>query len=89
MDIYTRERAYQALMSEEKLIRNYHIPFVYVVGSKIFTMLYAAKAWNEQVCPKEKIEVISILQAYGVASKDDLPKEVKVKWNFESTNINQ
>lgn len=60
-----------------------HLPFVYVVGTKIFAFKYAAEAWRDEVCPDAKIETVSVLRAFGVGLRTSLPKEVKVAWDIE------
>lgn len=59
-----------------------HIPFVYVVGDKLFFLLHAAEAWKREVAPQKKIEVVSITEAFGVTHKEDLPDDMAIMWNI-------
>lgn len=92
MDKFTKDRAME--MMRFPLVGSgqhpMHIPFVYVVGDKLFFIRHAAEDWNREVAKKKTIEVVSILEAYGVSSKDALPKDVRVYWDIsKKSNENE
>lgn len=84
MDKDTRERAKEML--HRRIVgtgKGQHLPVVYVVGERLFAFEHAANAWRREVCKNRlPLENVSIMEAYDVASRYDLPAHVRVDWSL-------
>lgn len=76
-----RARAIEALKGTPLPGRK-HMPNIYIVGDKLFTMRYAAVGYRKEWLPGKTIERVTINEAYGVADRDKLPEGVRVDWGF-------
>lgn len=68
------------MLSRPLLTGGRHLPEVYVIGNKIFAFLRVACEYQQEYEPHRKMEVVSVMEAFGVKKKRDI--QVPVNWNI-------
>ena len=81
MDPLVVEKA-KWMMRQPILSGNRYLPSVYVVGKRCFAFKRVAEDWQREVNQKAPVEVVSILDVFGIHSPSEMPKGIKVAWSI-------